>query len=154
MLDIKTLPDLFHRRTYTVEEVAGAYPDFEAGEMVELLYNSTLDELTIRKITGALTSPTSFPIFRDTEDRWDYAATHKTTVIEGEIVAETDIFVDALVGATEGTLLMVTTDGGIGKWAEATSGNVVQAVVRIGPTATAANGGILEYQRISNYVLP
>lgn len=152
MIDIKTLPDLFERRFYKIHLVADAKPTFEAGEMVDLLWDSTLGERTIRKISGDPTS-VPVPIFMDTERRdqiGDVLASGGTSVIEGIIDMETDWFVDAATGYTQGALL--TVDGGY--WKEAASGKTVFGRLLEVPAATKANDGRARILTVSHYVLP
>lgn len=153
MIDIKTLPDLFERRFYKIELVGGSKPSFEAGEMVDLLWNSTLGERTIRKISGD-PSGVPWPIFMDTARRdviGDVLASGGTSVIEGvgvELV--TDWFVDAAIGYTEYALLTVED----GYWKEAASGKTVFGRLLEVPSATKANDGRAKIRIVSHYVLP
>lgn len=152
MIDIKTLPDLFERRFYKIHLVAGVKPTFEAGEMVDLLWDSTLGERTIRKISG---DPVGLPvpIFIDTERRdeiGDVSASGGTSVIEGRIDMKTDWFVDAATGYTQYAQLAV--DGGY--WKEAASGKTVYGRLLEVPAATKANSGRARIEIVSHYVLP
>ena len=153
MIDIKTLPDLFERRFYKIELVAGVKPTFEAGEMVDVLENATLGERTIRAIAA---DPVGIPvpIFTDTERRdeiGDVLASGGTSVIEGvgwEML--TDQFVDAAIGYTQYDALTVIG----GEWSLATSGKVVYGTLIEVPAATKANGGEALIRIVNHYVLP
>lgn len=157
MLNVKSLPDQIHLRTYPIEPDAetGAIADFEAGQLVELAETTTYEEdtygtpLAINEMSGVATTR-PYPIFRDTENRWDQVAFDVATVVKREHEAVTDQFADALVGAGEGTNL--TAEDGV--WREAASGETVWAEVVVGPDATSANGGTLQYRYISAYILP
>ncbi len=152
MIDIKTLPDLFERRFYKIELVAGVKPTFEAGEMVDLLWNSTLGKRTIRKISGD-PSGVPVPVFIDTERRdqiGDVSASGGTSVIEGRIDMLTDWFVDAAIGYTQYALLTVED----GYWKLAASGKTVFGKLLEVPAATKANGGEALILTVSHYVLP
>jgi len=139
MIDILTLPDLFERRFYKIELVTGSKPTFEAGEMVDLLWNSTLNVRTIRKITGDPVG-TPVPVFQDTKRRdeiGDVLASGGTTVIEGAIDMYTDKFVDAMVSGSQNDPL--TVDGG--EWKKAVSGKTVYGRLLEVPSAISAQGG-------------
>lgn len=153
-LDIRSLPDLFQRRTLDIEPVTGVYPDFYAGEPVEVLPNASGTK-TVRKITGALTTVPSI-VFQDTADDWIKYGTHKVTVVQaGYLEAETDQFADALVGVSEGAALTIEHSGGVkGVWAEAGSGDTVFGTLNIAPAATAALGGTIDFTWESKYVIP
>jgi hypothetical protein len=152
-LDIRTLPDLLQRRDFDIEPVAGAYPDFEAGELVEVLPNAS-GTRTVRKITGAI-STTPAIVFQNTEDDWIKYGTHLVCVIEAGLVqALTNQFIDALVGETEGAGLTVDVAGAMGTWKVAASGDTVFATLNISPAATKANGGTMEFTWESKYVIP
>lgn len=152
MINIQTLPDLFERRFHKIELVAGVKPTFEAGEMVDLLWNSTLGKRTIRKISGD-PSGVPVPIFIDTERRdqiGDVLASGGTSVIEGRIDILTDWFVDAATGYTQYALLTVED----GYWKLAASGKTVFGKLLEVPAATKANGGEARILTVSHYVLP
>jgi len=139
MIDILTLPDLFERRFYKIHLVGGVKPTFEAGDMVDLLWDSTLGERTIRAIVADPVG-TPVPIFQDTERRdeiGDVLASGGTTVIEGAIDMHTDQFVDAMTGATQNDSLSITA----GEWIVAVSGKTVYGRLLEVPAATAALGG-------------
>lgn len=153
MIDIRSLPDLFERRFYKIELVGGSKPSFEAGEMVDLLWNSTLGKRTIRKISGD-PSGVPWPIFTDTSRRdaiGDVLASGGTSVIEGVgLDMYTDWFVDAAIGYTEYAALTVED----GYWKQAASGKTVFGHLLEVPTATKANGGEARIRIVSHYVLP
>lgn len=152
-LDIRTLPDLLQRRTFDIEPVTGVYPDFEAGELVEVLPNAN-GVRTVRKITSSLTTVPAI-IFQNTEDDWIKYGTHKVTVIEaGLIQALTDQFIDALVGEAEGAGLTVDVAGTMGTWKVAASGDTVFATLNISPSTTKALGGTMEFTWESKHVIP
>ena len=139
MIDILTLPDLFERRFYKIELVADVKPTFEAGEMADLLWNSTLGERTIRKVSGDPTG-TPVPIFQDTERRdeiGDVLASGGTAVIEGAIDMYTDQFVDAMASGAQDDPL--TVEGG--EWKKAVSGKTVFGRLLEVPSTTKALGG-------------
>ena len=153
MIDIKSLPDLFERRFYLIELVGGSKPSFEAGEMVDLLWNSTHSQRTIRKISGD-PSGVPWPVFMDTARRdviGDVLASGGTTVIEGVGLDHvTNWFVDAAVGYSEYDALTVED----GYWKLAASGKTVYGHLLEVPSATKANGGEARVRIVSHYVLP
>ena len=139
MIDILTLPDLFERRFYKIHLVGDVKPTFEAGDMVDLLWDSALGVRTIRAIVADPVG-TPVPVFQDTERRdeiGDVLASGGTTVIEGPIDMYTDQFVDAMTGATQNDALTVEA----GEWKVAVSGETVFGRLLEVPATTAALGG-------------
>lgn len=152
MLDILTKPDHFEMISHAIEPVTGAYPDFEAGEMVDLLMSATSGERTIRKIVAQPVG-TPVPIFSDTANRalvGDVLSCGRTSVVKGEIEFRTDKFEDGVQILTQYTPLTVTA----GDWAEAASGEIVYGELYEVPADTSANGGIALIRRVNHYQLP
>lgn len=154
MLNIKSLPDSIERPVYGIELVNGNLPTFEAGEMVELIFNAALGEQTIRKIVAAQpVSGMCYPIFRDTADNVTITNIGRTAIIMREWYGETDQYEDGLAGAADGTMLTVSGDvNGQGAWNAAGAGQLVFGRLKRGSALTPANGGIIEVERISSYV--
>jgi hypothetical protein len=157
VINILSLPDQFHRRTFGIALVNSVRPAFAAGEPVVVEYDGTEGERLIEKI-GHLVVPTSPPwvVFADVAGsaggsnmRWDTEAMGGTTVIQDAgLVFETDMFMGNIAGLTEGAPLTATAEhdtAGVlyGYWRLAVSTEHVYATVEVAPLATPALGGVL-----------
>jgi hypothetical protein len=159
MLELLNLPDQVHRRLFGVKAVQSAYPDFLAGELVDVIYDGTEEAELINKIAHD-SHPTGDPwmIFRDTEGRRDYDAINATTVVRGtDLVFRTDMWEGSASAFAKGTRLAVTghsdtTTGGV--WIPAASGHTAYGVVDVAPLAEQAAGGILQVRMSAAFLLP
>lgn len=149
MLFIRSLPDSIERATYRIALVGGAIPTFEAGEMVETIYDAVLGEPTIRKIANG-TNPTTtpYPIFRGTEGNSTVEGMGRTTVIKREWYGETDMYDATLIGQAAGVSLTVLGNANNeGVWSLAGAGDRV-----FGTLKQAILNGVIVVERVAHPV--
>ena len=161
MLRIKSLPDSIELPVYRIALVGGAIPTFKAGEMVDVIYDGALGEMTIRKIASG-THPIArapYPIFRDTAGNSTIANLGRTTVVKREWYGETDLFDHSggagdLVGQTAGLQLTVVGNASNeGIWAKAVAGEYVYGTLVKGATVAPAAGGVITVERTAAALL-
>jgi len=154
MLNIKSLPDSIERPVYLIALSGGVYPTFEAGEFVDVLWDATLEEFTIRKITAAQPTGIPYAIFTDTTGNSTLLNLHRQTVVKGDWYGETDQYEDALAGEANIPLTISGDVNGQGVWAKAVAGNRVYGQLRRGSALTPSGGGTIEVDYSPAYIMP